>query len=110
MGLEIAFLSKELRATCESPTRAKRELGTEASSVLRRHLADMEAVDTAAELIEMGLGTENCAEERGMLRLHLADGMLLHCKVNHQSVPMNGKTVDWTKVTRLKVTRIGRGE
>ena len=107
MGLEIAFRSKELRTTCESPTRARRELGGKASLALQRHLADMDAVETVAELIAMGLGTENCAQKHGMLRFHLSEGLYLYCEVNHHNVPMNGETVDWAQVTRLKVARIG---
>ena len=107
MPLEIAFQTRELRATCESPTRAKRELGEPGSKALRRALADMNAVETAAELFEIGLGVENCAQERGVLRFQLSEGLILYCHVNHQSVPMNGEGVDWAQVTRLKVVHIG---
>lgn len=107
MPLEIAFQTRELRATCESPTRAKRELGEPASKALRRALADMNAVETAAELLEMGLGVENCAQELGVLRFQLSGGLILYCHVNQQSVPMNGEEIDWAQVTRLKVVRIG---
>ena len=43
MGLEVAFQSKEFRSTCESPARARRELGDSAASTLRRCIADLEA-------------------------------------------------------------------
>lgn len=110
MPLEIAFQTKELRATCESSTRAKRELGEPASKALRRVVADMNAVETAAELLEMGLGIENCAQKGGMLRFHLSEELSLYCHVNHQSVPMNGEAIDWVQVTRIKVVRIGSGK
>lgn len=108
MPLEIAFRSKELRNTCESPARAKRELGEAASAALRRWLADMDAVDTVGELFELDLEIENCAQEHGMLRFLLSDGLYLYCEVNHQSVPMAGELVDWGQVMRLKVARFGR--
>jgi hypothetical protein len=108
MPLEIAFQTRELRATCESPTRAMRELGEPGSKALRRALADMEAVETVAELFEMGLAIES-TRERGMLRFRLREGLSLHCSVNQQSVPINGETIDWAQVTRLKVVRIGSG-
>lgn len=107
MSLEISFRSKELRNTCESPTRAKRELGGAAREALQRWLADMEAVDTVSELFELGLEIENCAQEHGMLRCYLSEGLYLYCEVNHQSVPMNGEMVDWGQVMRLKVARFG---
>lgn len=107
MGLEVAFQSRELRSVCESPARAKRELGELASAALRRYLADLEAVETVAELSEMGLSFENCAKKIGAVRFPLGDGLYLNCEVNHRSVPRNGEQVDWTKVMRLKVTSIG---
>lgn len=109
MPLEIAFQTRELRATCESPTRAKRELGELGSKALRRALADMSAVDTVAELFDMGLGIENCTQGHGMLRFQLSEVLSLYCNANQQSVPMNGETIDWARVTRLKVVRIGSG-
>ena len=110
MALEIAFLSRELRATCESPTRAKRELGDLASRALRRQLADMEAAETVAELFQIGLGIEDCEHTRGVLRFCLGNGLYLCCKVNHQNIPMIGEMVDWSRVTRLKVAQIGSNQ
>lgn len=107
MGLEVAFLSKELRSTCESPTRAKRELGDAAAAALRRCLADLEAVETVAELMEMGLDFESCASTVGLIRFSLSKGRHICCQVNHHHVPMNGEVVDWARVTRLKVLHIG---
>jgi len=107
MGLEVAFQSKELRSTCESPARAKRELGDSAATALRRHLADLEAVETVAELLGMGLDFESCGSKVGLIRFGLSEGRHLYCEVNHQVVPMSGEAVDWTKVTRLKVIHIG---
>jgi len=107
MGLEVAFQSRELRSTCESPARAKRELGESAAAALRRYLADLEAVETVAELLEMGLDFEDCGLKVGLIRFGLGEGRHLYCEVNHQHVPMNGETVDWAKVSRLKVVHIG---
>ncbi len=110
MPLEIAFQTRELRATCESPTKAKRALGEPGSKALRRVLADMNAVETVAELFDMGLEIENCTQEHGMLRFQLSEGLSLFCNVNQKSAPMNGETIDWAQVTRLKVARIGDGK
>lgn len=107
MPLEIAFQTRELRATCESPTRATREVGESESRALRRVLADMNAVEAVAELFEMGLEIENCTEGHGMLRFQLSEVLSLYCNVNQQSVPMDGETIDWTQVTRLKIVHIG---
>lgn len=110
MGLEVAFQSRELRSVCESPARARRELGETAGIALRRQLADLEAVDTMAELSDMGLNFESCIHKLGLVRFPLSDGLYLYCEVNHRSVPMNGEQVDWTKVMRLKITSIGSGQ
>ena len=110
MPLEISFQTRELRATCESPTRAKRELGEPGSKALRRALADMNAVDSVAELFEMGIGIENCTQEQEMLRFQLSEELSLYCHANQQSVPMNRETIDWTQVTRLKLIRIWSGK
>ena len=107
MPLEIAFQTRELRAICESQTRAKRELGDLGSMALRRVLADMNAAETVAELFEFGLEIENCTQGHGMLRFQLSEGLSLFCNVNQQSAPMNGETIDWAQVSRLKVARIG---
>lgn len=108
MPIEIAFQTRELRATCQSPTRAKRELGESGSKALRRALADMSAADTVAELFDMGIGIENYTQRHGMLRFQLSEALSLYCNANQQSVPMNGETIDWAQVTRLKVVSIGR--
>lgn len=107
MGLEVAFRSKELRSTCESPARARRELGSGPAAALRRYLADLEAVETVAELAEIGLEFEDCEQKVGLIRFDLSEGQHLYCQVNHHHVPMNGEAVDWAKVTRLKVVQIG---
>lgn len=67
----------------------------------------MNAVDSVAELFEMGIGIENCTQEQGMLRFQLSEELSLYCHANQQDVPMNGEAVDWVQVTRLKVIRIG---
>lgn len=107
MPLEIAFQTRELRATCESQARAKRELGDLGSKALRRVLADMNAAENVAELFELGLEIENCTPGHGMLRFQLSEGVSLFCNVNQHRTPMNGETIDWTQVSRLKVARIG---
>lgn len=107
MGIEIAFQSKELRAICESPAKAKRELGDVASRVLRIRLADMGAADTVAELFDMGLEVEDCTQDPGLLVFRLDEEVILVCQVNHRNIPMNGSVVDWSLVTRLQVIRIG---
>jgi hypothetical protein len=67
----------------------------------------MEAVETAAELLEMRLEFEDCGSKVGLIRFGLSEGLHLYCEVNHRHVPMNGETVDWANVTRLKVVHIG---
>lgn len=70
----------------------------------------MKAVETVDELFTMGLEIENCAQERGMLRFQLSEGLCMYCKTSQQNVPVNSKTIDWTQVIRLKVVHIGSGK
>lgn len=107
MGLEVAFRSIELRSTCESPARAKRELGDDAAAVLRGYLADLEAVETVAELLDMTLGFEVCEAVFGRIRVLLSEGQYLYCEVNHQHVPTSEEKVNWALVSRLKIIHIG---
>lgn len=107
MGLEVAFRTVDLRSACESPARARRELGDAAASALRRHLADLEAVESVAELPEIGLGYEECGSKVGLIRFELSQGQYLYCEVNHQHVPTRAEAVDWAKVSRLKVVHLG---
>ncbi|MDI1260830.1 hypothetical protein [Aquabacterium sp.] len=74
---------------------------------MRRYLADLEAVETVAELVEMGLEFESCGLKVGLIRFGLSERQYLYCEVNHQNVPMSGEAVDWAKVSRLKVIHIG---
>lgn len=67
----------------------------------------MNAVDTVAELLDLGLAIETCARDHGVLRCQLSEGLYLYCEVNHQNVPMNGEMVAWGQVMRLKVVRLG---
>ena len=107
MGLEVAFRSVELRSTCESPARAKRELGDDAAAVLRGYLADLEAVETVAELLAMTLGFEVCEGVFGRIRVLLSEEQYLYCEVNHQHVPTSEGQVNWALVSRLKIIHIG---
>ena len=110
MPIEIAFQSRALRAICESPARAKRELGEAASKALRRVLADMNAAETVAELFEMQLGIDACSQGPAMLRLRLSEELCLYCNPNQQRVSKLRAEIDWAQVTRLKVVSIGDGK
>lgn len=77
MPLEISFETRDLRTTCESSTRAKRALGELGSKALQRVLADMNAVETVAELLEMDFGIDISIQEQGMLRFQLHEDISL---------------------------------
>lgn len=107
MPLEISFETRDLRTTCESSTRAKRALGELGSEALQRVLADMNAVETVAELLEMDFGVDISIQEQGMLRFQLHEDISLYCDANLISMPSPGEALDWAQVTRLKVVHIG---
>lgn len=105
MPLELAFLTKDLRATCESPARARRELGEGAAAALRRVLAEMEASDSVEELLGLGVDV-SCEEAPGVIRIELVDGVSVYCSVGSVSQVENHR-IDFSSVTRLKFVRIG---
>ena len=108
MGLELAFDTLELRSICESPTKAKRKLGDLASRDLRHRLADMRAAESASTLIEMGWASESGTRGSPSLRISLTGTMYVICQPNHGRLPLLKGRVDWTHVTRLRVTSIGK--
>jgi len=102
--LEIAFADKSLRLICESGRRAAKKFGEEAAEALKVCLADMEAVDHVSEL------PLKVPDLNQSLRfsIPLTNGLNIVFECNHPVVPRKkgGATVDWKKVSRVKVVSI----
>jgi hypothetical protein len=102
MALELAFETKALRDICESEAIAKRELGTKVADALRRRLSDFRSVDTLDEL-----PFAKPRKSSNTVTLDLPNDWQLVVTGGHGDNPkLTSGKIDWTKVTRLKITRI----
>jgi hypothetical protein len=102
MALELAFETKALRDICESDVIAKGTLGGKVADALRRRLSDFRSIDTFDEL-----PFAKPKKNSNSVTFGLPDDWQLVVTGGHSDNPKlaSGKT-DWTKVTRLKITRI----
>jgi hypothetical protein len=102
--LELAFETRSIRSTCESPRRAERLLGKKAAVSLRNRLADMRAASNPTEL----LAGSPLEVEPGFMRLLLTDGKALRFCSNHRRARVGADdSVDWSRVTRVRIVEIG---
>jgi hypothetical protein len=102
MALELAFETKAIRDICESATIAKQRLGKNVADALRRRLSDFRSIDTFDEL-----PFAKPKKNSNHIIFDLPDDWQLVVTGGHGDNPKlaSGKP-DWTKVTRLKITRI----
>jgi len=104
MALELAFETKALRDICESEAIAKSALGAKVADALRRRLSDFRSIDSFDEL-----PFAKPKKNSNIVTFDLPDDWQLVVTGGHGDNPKlaSGK-IDWTKVTRLKITRIER--
>jgi hypothetical protein len=102
MALELAFETKALRDICESEALAKKKLGAKVADALWRRLSDFGSIDSFDEL-----PFTEPKKNSNSVTFDLPDDWQLTVAGGHGENPKlaSGKT-DWTKVTRLKITRI----
>jgi hypothetical protein len=104
--LEITFHTAELREICEKRSVAAVELGYAAARELAERLADIEALDTVAEL-SMLLGEALCDRSPTEKSLRLNSGFYVVFVSAHPAPPgVSAKATDWKKTTRMKITAI----
>lgn len=103
--LELAWDTSELRDLCVRNSRATNLLGYGASENLKRHLADLRAVDSIMELpgdeVQMRADGLTCF-------IDLGDRVTLAFVPGHLDCPTTELgAVDWASVYRIKITAIG---
>jgi hypothetical protein len=104
--LVLAFASKSLREICEAEEQATRRFGKNVTESLKHRLADLEAAPAALDLIA---GRPQLQNPSGHYSVGLADGFCLEFAANHVKNPVDKKgEVDWSKVTRIQIVRIGK--
>jgi toxin HigB-1 len=110
IGVQLAFASPSLRQLCANRARAKRELGEAVAAKLRHRLADLRSAVTPQDLVA-GRPREVEEGDRTMMAVELTDGVRLLFCPNHNDTPrLDSGRVDWTRVTRIQVLEIRRGD
>ena len=105
MPIQLAFKNEKLRRICESPVSAKRNLGPNAGQSLHARLADLRAASSPVELIKLGLARYDEGASNRIV-IHLGDRYVVIAEANHLEVPGGLDDIDWSQVTRLKITDI----
>lgn len=104
--MELSFATTELREICEKRDAAVAALGTAAALELEQRLADIEALETAADLGALFPADvlERSQTERA---LRLRAGYKIAFRSGHVHTPFTpmGDT-DWRKVTRMRILAI----
>lgn len=110
-ALNLAFSSLELRTLCECQAAAERTYGIVVARELRARLADMREATTVLELLagnphEVEDGRHRCYQ------VGLPEDFRIVVCANHDPLPRHEGTggVEWSRVTRVKITRIERVE
>jgi len=102
--LELTFHTAKLREVCEKRAAATAELGYAAARELSDRLADMEALDTVAELSRM-FGKAILARSETEKALRLNSGFDVVFVSGHPLRPITEPT-DWETITRMKIIAI----
>lgn len=106
--MEVAFDSELLRSICEDQAVATKELGAAVAETLQRRLADLRAANAVSDL-PTGHPRVSILENDEYLLIDLSDGHVIALQANHRRNPIkNGGELEWERVSRLKVIRIGR--
>lgn len=101
--MEVAFTTKSLRQLCESEAKAKKELGEDIAEKLKHRLADLRAAIYVNDLI---VGKPREIDQQ--FAVDLGDDFSIIFCANHNANPLlKGGKIDWSKVTRIKIFKIG---
>ena len=105
--MELAFSSKQLRQLCEVAASGEEQLGPVLAKVLRSRLADIDAAESAADLV-LGFPTLN---ERGReLILGLTESVRLVFSTNQGTLRADAAVAGLEEVVRLKLLRVERDD
>lgn len=104
--LELTFHTAELREICEKRDVAAAKLGYAAARELADRLADIEAVDTVADLAEL-LAEAMCDRGSTEKCFRLNSGFdVVFVSAHPPSQEANPNATDWAKTSRMKITAI----
>ena len=106
--MEISYQDQNLRQLCLSKNRAKTQFGDEFALKLKILLAELDVWNNVNELIEYGV-YDLKIDDRNNITVDLGnESKLVFCAIN-LDIPLNeDRTINWAKITRIKVLRIER--
>lgn len=106
-NLELSFETRELRTLCEDEAEALAQLSPMAAEALKHRLADIRAASTIYDLLVGDARPYSGSADGAIHVLDLADGWMLRFSANHCKSPRStNETVDWTRVSRIKIVAI----
>lgn len=104
----VAFETETLRRICEDDTVATAQLGALVARALRERLSDVRAASMIDDLIVGRPRLSGSIEES--LTIDLGTDARSVWAPNHVQLPVTEDgLVDWTRTTRVRLTRIERG-
>ena len=105
--MQLAFKTQSLRTLCEDAEAAELALGGSVAQELRKRLADIRAAAVVDEL-PVGNVTLRGTGVDGTVRIDLGGRAALELVPNHPTQRLTTQcAVEWGRVSRLKVVRIG---
>jgi len=103
--MQLAFESQALRAICENERVAVENLGIEVAEALKKRLSDLRAAGSLTDLVA---GSPRLLEGGSRLTLLLANNQKILLVPNHRKAPTAPDgSLDWTRVSRLRLIQIG---
>jgi len=102
--LEIAFESKFLRTICQNEADGNDRLGDAPATMLRHRLADLRA---AASITDLIAGQPSVSEDGERLMVNFFEGHQIVAVANHVKNPRHRGKLDWDKVSRIRIVRVG---
>lgn len=107
--MELAFESKELREICQNEQEMVRQLGAALSEALKRRLSDLRAAPSVRDLPAGEPRIVDAGHSECMV-INLDRMRRLVFAANHIKNPTAADgSVDWTRVSRIKILRIEEG-
>jgi toxin HigB-1 len=105
--VEIHFKNKKLQELCQTTRQMKKKWGNELSQKLMARLADLDAASNVSELIA-GRPHPLDYDRKGQFAIDLNNMMRLIFEPANDPIPKcSDGTVDWKKVTVIRIICIG---
>ncbi len=107
--MKVSFSSIEIREICEDTKKAALKLGLEPSTQLQNRLSDMFSAESPLELLAGQPAPLN--KNSLTYKVDLCDGIVIHFSPSNLIIPKHqDESVDWSKVTRIKIQEIKQQE